>query len=97
MELRTIIEPNAAKLAAKRATQEDRVAVRRAFRAMERAVAGQGVAMYLRLWERQSSTLHPRHPWGMACVLSFRQGTRSGQRCLTPSRRNEEEVQAARI
>ncbi|SAK44471.1 GntR family transcriptional regulator [Caballeronia pedi] len=42
MELRTIIEPNAAKLAAKRATPEDRVAVRRAFRAMERAVAGQG-------------------------------------------------------
>jgi GntR family transcriptional regulator, galactonate operon transcriptional repressor len=42
MELRTIIEPNAAKLAAKRATPEDRVAVRRAFKAMERAVAGQG-------------------------------------------------------
>ncbi|SAK93320.1 GntR family transcriptional regulator [Caballeronia hypogeia] len=42
MELRTIIEPNAAKLAAKRATPEDRVAVRRAFEAMERAVAGRG-------------------------------------------------------
>ncbi|MDR5760586.1 FadR/GntR family transcriptional regulator [Caballeronia sp. LZ035] len=42
MELRTIIEPNAAKLAAKRATPEDRRAVRRAFKAMERAVAGQG-------------------------------------------------------
>lgn len=42
MELRTIIEPNAAKLAAKRATPEDRVAVRRAFKAMERAVAGHG-------------------------------------------------------
>jgi GntR family transcriptional regulator, galactonate operon transcriptional repressor len=42
MELRTIIEPNAARLAAKRATPEDRIAVRRAFRAMERAVAGQG-------------------------------------------------------
>jgi DNA-binding FadR family transcriptional regulator len=40
MELRLIIEPNAAKLAAKRATAEDRVAVRRAFKAMERAVAG---------------------------------------------------------
>lgn len=42
MELRLIIEPNAAKLAAKRATPEDRIAVRRAFKAMERAVAGQG-------------------------------------------------------
>ena len=42
MELRLIIEPNAAKLAAKRATEEDRVAVRRAFKAMERAVAGRG-------------------------------------------------------
>src|ERR1700692_4136274 len=42
MELRLIIEPNAAKLAAKRATAEDRVAVRRAFKSMERAVAGQG-------------------------------------------------------
>ncbi|MDR5763201.1 FadR/GntR family transcriptional regulator [Caballeronia sp. LZ035] len=42
MELRTIIEPNAAKLAAKRATLDDRAAVRRAFKAMERAVAGQG-------------------------------------------------------
>ncbi|SAK64472.1 GntR family transcriptional regulator [Caballeronia catudaia] len=42
MELRTIIEPNAAKLAAKRATPDDRAAVRRAFKAMERAVAGQG-------------------------------------------------------
>lgn len=42
MELRTIIEPNAAKLAAKRATPEDRAAVRRAFKAMERAVAGHG-------------------------------------------------------
>lgn len=42
MELRTIIEPNAARLAATRATPEDRVAVRRAFKAMERAVAGQG-------------------------------------------------------
>ena len=41
MELRLIIEPNAAKLAAKRATAEDRVAVRRAFKSMERAVAGQ--------------------------------------------------------
>ena len=42
MELRLIIEPNAAKLAAKRATAEDRVAVRRAFKSMERAVAGHG-------------------------------------------------------
>ncbi|MFJ1252311.1 FadR/GntR family transcriptional regulator [Cupriavidus sp. CuC1] len=42
MELRLIIEPNAAKLAAKRATEDDRVAVRRAFKAMERAVAGHG-------------------------------------------------------
>ncbi|MGF6874105.1 FadR/GntR family transcriptional regulator [Paraburkholderia sp. MM5477-R1] len=42
MELRLIIEPNAAKLAARRATEEDRVAVRRAFKAMERAVAGHG-------------------------------------------------------
>jgi GntR family transcriptional regulator, galactonate operon transcriptional repressor len=42
MELRLIIEPNAAKLAAKRATAEDRVAVRRAFKSMERAVAGRG-------------------------------------------------------
>jgi GntR family galactonate operon transcriptional repressor len=42
MELRTIIEPNAAKFAAKRATPDDRAAVRRAFKAMERAVAGQG-------------------------------------------------------
>ncbi|MFL9900531.1 FadR/GntR family transcriptional regulator [Paraburkholderia fungorum] len=42
MELRLIIEPNAARLAAKRATPEDRIAVRRAFTAMERAVAGHG-------------------------------------------------------
>jgi DNA-binding FadR family transcriptional regulator len=42
MELRLIIEPNAAKLAARRATDEDRVAIRRAFKAMERAVAGHG-------------------------------------------------------
>ncbi|WP_322040189.1 FadR/GntR family transcriptional regulator [Burkholderia diffusa] len=42
MELRLIIEPNAAKLAAKRATDEDRIAIRRAYRAMERAVAGNG-------------------------------------------------------
>jgi DNA-binding FadR family transcriptional regulator len=42
MELRLIIEPNAAKLAAKRATDDDRKAVRRAYKAMERAVAGQG-------------------------------------------------------
>jgi GntR family transcriptional regulator, galactonate operon transcriptional repressor len=42
MELRLIIEPNAAKLAARRATDEDRIAVRRAFKAMERAVAGHG-------------------------------------------------------
>jgi len=42
MELRLIIEPNAARLAARRATDEDRVAVRRAFKAMERAVAGHG-------------------------------------------------------
>lgn len=42
MELRLIIEPNAARLAAKRATDEDRVAVRRAYNAMERAVAGHG-------------------------------------------------------
>ncbi|MFM0376999.1 FadR/GntR family transcriptional regulator [Paraburkholderia strydomiana] len=42
MELRLIIEPNAAKLAARRATDEDRVAVRRAFKTMERAVAGHG-------------------------------------------------------
>ncbi|MFM0637379.1 FadR/GntR family transcriptional regulator [Paraburkholderia metrosideri] len=42
MELRMIIEPNAARLAAKRATDEDRSAVRRAFKAMERAVAGHG-------------------------------------------------------
>ncbi|MDE1179354.1 FadR/GntR family transcriptional regulator [Paraburkholderia sp.] len=40
MELRLIIEPAAAKLAAKRATPEDRTALRRAFKAMERAVAG---------------------------------------------------------
>jgi len=42
MELRLIIEPNAARLAARRATDEDRAAVRRAFKAMERAVAGHG-------------------------------------------------------
>jgi GntR family transcriptional regulator, galactonate operon transcriptional repressor len=42
MELRLIVEPNAAKLAARRGTAEDRVAVRRAFEAMERAVAGRG-------------------------------------------------------
>jgi DNA-binding FadR family transcriptional regulator len=42
MELRLIIEPNAAKLAAKRATDDDRKAVRRAYKAMERAVAGHG-------------------------------------------------------
>lgn len=42
MELRLIIEPNAARLAAKRASAEDRVAVRRAFKLMERAVAGHG-------------------------------------------------------
>src|SRR5471030_482969 len=42
MELRLIIEPNADKLAAKRATAEDRVAVRRAFQTMERAVSGHG-------------------------------------------------------
>ncbi|WP_322025948.1 FadR/GntR family transcriptional regulator [Burkholderia sp. BCC1977] len=42
MELRLIIEPNAARLAAKRATDEDRIAIRRAYRAMERAVAGDG-------------------------------------------------------
>jgi GntR family galactonate operon transcriptional repressor len=41
-QLRLIIEPNAARLAAKRATPEERVAVRRAFKAMERAVAGHG-------------------------------------------------------
>ncbi|MFT4065533.1 FadR/GntR family transcriptional regulator [Paraburkholderia sp.] len=40
MELRLIIEPNAAKLAARRATDDDRKAIRRAFKAMERAVAG---------------------------------------------------------
>ncbi|SAL76850.1 FadR/GntR family transcriptional regulator [Caballeronia telluris] len=42
MELRLIIEPNAARLAAKRATDDDRKAVRRAYKAMERAVAGHG-------------------------------------------------------
>ena len=42
MELRLIIEPNAARLAAKRATDEDRIAIRRAFKAMERAVSGHG-------------------------------------------------------
>jgi GntR family transcriptional regulator, galactonate operon transcriptional repressor len=42
MELHLIIEPNAAKLAAKRATDDDRKAVRRAYKAMERAVAGHG-------------------------------------------------------
>jgi DNA-binding FadR family transcriptional regulator len=42
MELRLIIEPNAARLAAKRATDADRKAVRRAYKAMERAVAGHG-------------------------------------------------------
>ncbi|WP_396333857.1 FadR/GntR family transcriptional regulator [Burkholderia anthina] len=42
MELRVIIEPNAARLAARRATDEDRIAIRRAYRAMERAVAGDG-------------------------------------------------------
>src|SRR5260370_14992718 len=42
MELRLIIELKAAKRAAKRATAEDRVAVRRAFKLMERAVAGHG-------------------------------------------------------
>jgi GntR family transcriptional regulator, galactonate operon transcriptional repressor len=40
MELRMIIEPAAAKLAARRATPEDRVALRQAFTAMEHAVAG---------------------------------------------------------
>jgi GntR family transcriptional regulator, galactonate operon transcriptional repressor len=38
MELRRIVEPNAAELAARRGTEEDRIAVRRAFRAMERAI-----------------------------------------------------------
>jgi DNA-binding FadR family transcriptional regulator len=42
MELRLIIEPNAAKLAAKRATDADRIAIRRAYQAMARAVAGEG-------------------------------------------------------
>lgn len=42
MELRLIIEPNAARLAAKRATNEDRLAIRRAYQAMARAVAGHG-------------------------------------------------------
>ncbi|MBN3725455.1 FadR/GntR family transcriptional regulator [Burkholderia sp. Ac-20379] len=42
MELRLIIEPNASKLAAKRATDADRVAIRRAYQAMARAVAGEG-------------------------------------------------------
>jgi GntR family galactonate operon transcriptional repressor len=42
MELRMIIEPNAAKLAARRATDDDRQAIRRAYKAMERAVAGDG-------------------------------------------------------
>ncbi|MBN3803407.1 FadR family transcriptional regulator [Paraburkholderia sp. Ac-20336] len=42
MELRLIIEPNAARLAALRATAEDKKAIRRAYNAMERAVAGHG-------------------------------------------------------
>ena len=43
MELRMIIEPNAAMLAAQRASADDRLAIRAAFAAMARAVAGQGV------------------------------------------------------
>lgn len=42
MELRTIIEPAAARLAARRATPQDRLALRKAFNAMARAVAGHG-------------------------------------------------------
>ena len=41
MELRRIIEPNAAKLAAQRATAEDRIAIRESFASMARAVHGQ--------------------------------------------------------
>jgi hypothetical protein len=36
--------------------------------------------------ERRSTTLHPIHPLGMACVLSSRQDTRSDTKFLTPSR-----------
>jgi DNA-binding FadR family transcriptional regulator len=42
MELRRIVEPAAARLAALRATQADRTALRAAYTAMERAVAGVG-------------------------------------------------------
>jgi GntR family transcriptional regulator, galactonate operon transcriptional repressor len=42
MELRAIVEPAAARLSAIRATDEDRRALRAAYSAMERAVAGKG-------------------------------------------------------
>lgn len=42
MELRSIVEPAAARLAASRATDEERRAVRAAFERMRRAVAGDG-------------------------------------------------------
>lgn len=42
MELRRIVEPPAARLAAVRATEEDRAAIRAAFEGMRRAVAGEG-------------------------------------------------------
>lgn len=42
MELRRIVEPAAARLAARRATGQERQALRSAYAAMERAVAGEG-------------------------------------------------------
>ena len=42
MELRRLVEPGAARFAAVRATEIDRAAIREAFEAMRRAVAGEG-------------------------------------------------------
>ena len=42
MELRRLVEPGAARFAAVRATEADRAAIREAFEAMRRAVAGEG-------------------------------------------------------
>lgn len=42
LELRRIVEPAAARLAAVRATDDDRAAIREAFEGMRRAVAGEG-------------------------------------------------------
>nr|WP_180970505.1 hypothetical protein [Burkholderia sp. WAC0059] len=37
--------------------------------------------------ERRSSIPRPKRPWGMACVLAFRQVTRFERKCLTRSSR----------